>query len=297
MERTGALAVAAVLGLTLAGCGEFPLKESDVEATLPTKAAQIAIGETDRAEVRRVFGAPLAASEYWRFDLFRLSEKDVTLHWYLFPMAVSSQDVNGYMVVEYDDRGTVTAYQYGLERESSFLRYDVGEEADLVAQDVQLVADEDTVFLAVSAERRDSYLTEHDALPGCRVVIGCASSEWCFVRVKIDGDRQVDLPLALGFRPTALVAQELAAGEHSITASPALNRVSFAGATTFTCPAGETRFMALELSPDDTKGVTVFRRHLFATFAVSVEVPEVLAAQRFMIWRDGEWLVPQEPGR
>ena len=115
--------------------------------------------------------------------------------------------------------------------------------------------------------------------------------------MKIDGERQVELPVALRTLPHAVAIEELAAGEHGIEATPALFRGSFAGATRFMCPAGETRFIALELSPDDTKGVTVWRRHLFANFVVSTEVPESLRTLPLLIWGNGQWLVEQEPGR
>jgi hypothetical protein len=103
------------------------------------------------------------------------------------------------------------------------------------------------------------------------VVVGCAPSQWCFARLKIDGNQQVDSPVALTGLPFAVAVQEFV--------------------------AGETRFIALELSPDDTKGVTVWRRHLFATLTVSAEMPAALRSQPLLIWGNGQWLVPQEPGR
>jgi hypothetical protein len=297
MEKTGAVVVAAVLGLALEGCGEYPLKESQIEAAMPERIAPIVVGETDRAVVRRLLGTPLAASDHWQFDLIHVTDKNSDLIWIFVPVGFSSQEVSGYVLVTYDERGVVAGYTHGFAREPSAYRSDPGEEAHLVAGDVQFAAGKKTTFVAVSADRRDSYLSEHAASERCRVVIGCAPSQWCFARLRIDGNQQVDSPVALTGLPFAVAVQELVAGEHSIEATPALVRVSFAGATKFMCPAGETRFIALELSPDDTKGVTVWRRHLFATFTVSAEMPEALRSQPLLIWGNGQWLVPQEPKR
>lgn len=295
MDRNRAVVVGALAALALGGCGEYPLKESQIEVAMPERIAPIAVGETDRAEVRRLLGTPLAASSHWQFDLFHLTDKNSDLIWIFVPVGFSSQEVSGYVLVTYDERGVVAGYTHGFARESSAYRSDPGEEANLVAGDVQFVTGKDAAYLAVTAERRDSYLNEQVGSDRCRVVVGCAPSQWCFARLKIDGDRQVDSPVALTGLPFAVAVQELVAGEHSIEATPALFRVSFTGVTKFMCPAGETRFIALELSPDDTKGVTVWRQHLFATFTVSAEIPEALRSQPLLIWRDGQWLVPQEP--
>lgn len=272
MGRGRGVVLGALAGLALGGCGEYPLKESQLETEMPERIAPIVVGETDRAEVRRFLGTPLAESGHWQFDLFHLTDKNSDLIWIFVPVGFSSQEVSAYVLVAYDERG-------------------------VVAGDVQFTAGEETTFVAVSADRRDSYLGEYPGSDRCRVVVGCAPSQWCLARLKIDGNQAVDSPVALTGLPFAVAVQELVAGEHSIEATPALVRVSFTGATKFMCPAGETRFIALELSPDDTKGVTVWRRHLFATFTVSAEMPAALRSQPLLIWGNGHWLVPQEPGR
>lgn len=292
MTRIRSAGIAAVLAaLALAGCGEYPLKESRVEGTLPQATVPIVVGETDRTEVRRLLGAPWVSSEYWRFDLFRLSDENSVLFWYLLPMAVSSQEVSGYVLVTYDDRGAAAAYGYGFGREPSSFRMDPGEEAYLRAGDVEFIAAKKQAYLALTAVRRDSYLREHAKTNQCRVVFGCAPSHWCQVRVKVDGDRSVDVPEALEKLPFGLAILDLTAGEHRIEATPAWFSTSFAGAKNFSCPAGATRYVTLELSPDDTRGVSVWRRHLFANFAVSTEMPEALQALPLLIWGHGEWLV------
>lgn len=297
MNWVRASIVATLAGLALGGCGEFPHKESQIETAMPERIAPIAVGESDRAEVRRLLGTPLAASSYWQFDLFHLTDKNSDLLWIFVPVGFSSQVVSGYVLVAYDEHGVVASYTHGFARESSTYRSDPGEEADLVAGDVQFVTGKDAAYLSVTAERRDSYLDQHVGADRCRVVVGCAPSQWCFARLKIDGSQQVDSPVALTGLPFAVAVKEIVAGEHSIEATPALFRVSFTGATRFLCPAGETRFVALELSPDDTRGVTRWRRHLFAAFTVSAEMPEPLRPQPLLIWGNGQWLVPHEPER
>jgi hypothetical protein len=58
--------------LALGGCFGVPLSRSKVEETLQTMS--IEVGVADRAEVRRAVGQPLLSSEYWRFDVFRISD-------------------------------------------------------------------------------------------------------------------------------------------------------------------------------------------------------------------------------
>jgi hypothetical protein len=65
-----------VLALALGGCFGLPLHTTDVDKVLPQKAAMIVVGDTDRVAMRQLLGEPLAASEYWRLDLFRLSGTD-----------------------------------------------------------------------------------------------------------------------------------------------------------------------------------------------------------------------------
>jgi hypothetical protein len=86
MEKTGAVVVAAVLGLALEGCGEYPLKESQIEAAMPERIAPIVVGETDRAVVRRLLGTPLAASDHWQFDLIHVTDKNSDLIWIFVPV-------------------------------------------------------------------------------------------------------------------------------------------------------------------------------------------------------------------
>jgi hypothetical protein len=50
--RTGIFAAV----LALAGCGEVPLRESQLETTLPEKTAPIVVGQTDLAAVRQLLG-------------------------------------------------------------------------------------------------------------------------------------------------------------------------------------------------------------------------------------------------
>jgi hypothetical protein len=296
MGRGPAVVVGALLTIALNGCGEYPLKDSEVEVALPESTAPIVVGETDRPEVRRLLGEPLAGSSYWRFDLFRLSDKDVQLHWYVLPMGFSSQEVTGYVLVTYDERGTVAAYAHDFAREPSAWQSDPGAEAHLVVGDLQFATAKQSGFVAVGPIPRDAYLVGNAEASRCRAVVGCAAGQRCLARIEIDGGQRLDLPTS-GWLESAIAIQDLTPGEHRIVAEPALVRVAFTGSTRFNCPAAETRFIALGFSPDDTQGPTKWRRHLFANFDVSAEMPETLRGLPLVIWANGKWLVPQEPGR
>jgi hypothetical protein len=77
MDRNRAVVVGALTALALGGCIGIPLHISSVEEDLPKKAAPIVVGQAARAQVRQALGEPLIASEYWRFDAFRISDWNV----------------------------------------------------------------------------------------------------------------------------------------------------------------------------------------------------------------------------
>jgi hypothetical protein len=72
VDRGRGVVLVALVELALGGCFGVPLSRSKVEETLQTTS--IEVGVSDRADVRREVGQPLMGSEYWRFDVFRISD-------------------------------------------------------------------------------------------------------------------------------------------------------------------------------------------------------------------------------
>jgi hypothetical protein len=48
----------------------------------------LVVGATDRVAMRQLLGEPLAVSDYWRFDLFRLPGTDAAAAFVLVPYPV-----------------------------------------------------------------------------------------------------------------------------------------------------------------------------------------------------------------
>lgn len=284
-----------VLALGVGGCGEHMLKESQLETVLPRTTAQITVGQSTRAEVRRLVGAPLVSSDYWRFDLYRLSDENRQLHWYVVPMGVASERVNGYVLVAYDPHGTVAARAHGIGHDPGVTYAGLPAEADVVAGDLRFDVLEDEAFLAVGVARRDVYLRERGSPDRCRVVVGCVPSR-CPARITLDGDRPLAYPTALTGLSQAVTVEELASGEHEITAAPSHFSASFAAEARFECPAGETRYVALELSPDETQGALALRSKYLAKLRVSALMPDSLRDRPLLLWANGRWRVEAEPG-
>lgn len=96
-----------VLAAALNACGEIPLRESQIDESLPAATAWIVPGQTDRAAVRQRLGAPWLASDDWQFDLFRMSDQDArVLVMLVVPIGTSRDDVRGYVLVA--DSGSAT---------------------------------------------------------------------------------------------------------------------------------------------------------------------------------------------
>jgi hypothetical protein len=91
------------------------------------------------------------------------------------------------------------------------------------------------------------------------------------------------------------VSVELAPGRHRIDATG--TDAKFSAATEVECGAGDRHYVSLGLEHDETASGYGSRKNLDARFDVSDELPEALREQRLLIWADGQWLVPQEPGR
>lgn len=273
----------------LAGCSVAPVKHTDVDQQLPDRVAPLAVGETTRAQVRSLLGEPQLASEYWRFDLFRFSGKNISIGLiYLVPFSVT-QDVDALALVSYDAEGKVAAFDKGSSRAlPGWGEYEPPiklEAGDLTAA-VQVGR---ITSIYVSAQNRDAYLDGHGAHAQCTVLVGCDGGSQCFSTWTLDGKPRPPLawntPTATrtlgGPKPPpypvrAWVTPELISpGEHQVQV---LERNRVVADATLDCGAGQVIYMLVD------RPVQIFR-----------EAPERFSSLPMLIYRDA-WLLPQEPG-
>jgi hypothetical protein len=146
-----------------------------------------------------------------------------------------------------------------------------------------------TASVFVAPARRDEYLAGQKPAGQCTVVLGC-NVEWqCTSSLTVDGGVQRALPDSLyvysktpgelrieRVRPW-LAPVALTAGEHALEVFS--GRKAFAS-TQVRCAAGELSYALI----DDP-------------IRLSADMPGTFREQPMLIWRDGQWLVPQEPGR
>lgn len=312
LAAVGVLGLAVLIALTGTGCGNLLVRESEVESTLPTKVVPIVIGESDRAEVRRLLGEPWLHSDFWRFDLFRMTDRATAVAVMIVPTWVGSYTVNGYVLVSYDERGTVSGRNEGVVAGDNisgqpFVASSGPSSALISAGDVTFVVDavELTPSVYVSTRRRDEFLEQSRRSDSqCLLVLGCVSS-FCDMRIAVDGVLPGALPGAYTGHPASeragtafwhqlwLVPISLAPGAHRIVVVPP-KYATLEASTELHCAAGEVLFAAIDVGRADRMR---WKIPLEGEIKVSKGMPESLQDRPLVIWRDGTWLVPAEPGR
>lgn len=313
VERVLGIAATVVLALGVSGCGELRVRESKIETSLPQKAAPIVVGETNRATVRQLLGEPWIASDYWRFDLFRLSDRSLEVAVILIPVWVATDDVHGYLLVSYDEDGKVSAHGGGMVRGDSVSRRSLL--SDPQAGSTMITAGETTFAvdllkqipsIFVSPQRRDHFLKSvGTADTQCVLVTGCVVG-LCRIGLAIDGaPARLLLDGFLGSRAFGAGSSELtqqswvaplivASGVHRLEASHAKTTLLDAG-TEFSCVAGEALFADIEVAAERGPSLLHWNVPYRVKYSFSKDPPEWLRKLPMLIWREGQWLVPQEP--
>ena len=304
MDRPWAWIVAGAAAIALSGCFGLPLHKTDVDKVVNEEAAAIFVGETDRSNLRQKLGEPLAGSEYWRFDLFRLSGSNVGAGFillpYPIPFVVNADRISAWLLVQYDGSGKVTAHDRGVTHSNTNTAWEYSGSGSLrleVAETMSLIVEgpDKPPFMVVWPAWRDAYLSDHASRAGCTVVAGCGPGG-CRKGLAIDVDvneppSDRNVPLTVPYQGLFLLSRgELAPGTHLVrlmeTTSGKGHRVI--ASSQVDCAAGEVVYLSLP-DPDTADAGN--------EFAVSREIPEAFQPQTLLIWRDGQWLVPQEPGR
>ena len=288
-----AAALAAVAGFAFSGCAEVTIHESGVKQSLPQKASLLIAGETDRARVRQLLGEPLLASDGWRFDVFRITDWNVGFVVFMWvPVLPGANKEEGYVLVSYDITGKVAAYDLGIPDNRPHYGYASAQSLRLDAADIRFVVADDSerLLVLVSPARRDVYLG--GPLPGdkCLLMVRCPYGN-CgeFAALEVDGVRARFLPLPMV--PGGLLLPERpAAGDHhlQVFARRFMSRDAVMASGETRCEAGEAQYVI----PSDY-GVHGTNEPI----RVTRDMPETFRDEPLLVWCDGTWLVPAEPGK
>jgi hypothetical protein len=327
--RTLARRCAASLALLLAGCAVHHVSPDDPAAQVPDRSPQIALGTTARPDVRHALGAPLLASTYWGFDLFRASTEQSEVAFAITPWPVPfarlEDEIQRYTLVAYDDRGVASALATGLFRKPAAWRNTAPIESNfralhLRAGNLLLFADpegaRDVNVLAAPATR-DAYFERARHAPGCTVVMGCAG-RGCPDRVKVDAAPARRLPLRTAHvywidpaaRPAwlggteahggdaaqpwleTLVAVALPAGEHVLAFSA--QHLAGSASATVACRPGDV----ITLTLDAVLEATFWHKSLVDwQITPSTTLPVRFARRALVLIDDGKWTVENEPAQ
>lgn len=297
MDSGRGFVLGAVAAICLGGCVvSIPSRESQIEATLPTKTMQIVAGQTDRADVQQLLGEPWLASRYWGFELYRASDKNSQIHWALLPVGYGTEDVDGFVLVAYDAAAKVIEYAQGITREHGifFESDDIPVYAGLKVGDVRFqdIPGRGEAYVSVAVAFRERYLRDVSAYAHCRIMLGCLRA-YCPARIVIDGGEPMELPTGVA----VVAVASLVPGRHRVEATPGRGAHFSAEATELTCAAGEVHYVGLRLKRDDYPSAFRPYPHSTATFEVSPQMPEAFRESPMLIWLNGQWLVEAEPGQ
>ena len=307
MDKRRAVVLVALVGLALGGCFGVPLSRSKVEETLQTTS--IEVGVADRAEVRRVVGQPLLSSEYWRFDVFRISDWNRGVLFFFYVPIPMWEKNEGFVVVTYRDDGRVLGVASGQRAKGFWAVSSADPETSIELGDLQLWTADGHTYAAASWSRRDTYLSGIPPGDRCRLVVGCEQSD-CPAAVVIDAQPQdrgsaassgagTTIRLAnselLGLR--AVVVASVLPGSYRAAVVLDDRKESFAATAHFDCAAGDTRHVLMSVGYDFEPVAAVFaKRRYRATIEVSAAMPRVLSMQPLLLWGDEAWRVEAEPG-
>jgi len=291
-------AVVAALPL-FAGCGgDIPIKESSLASSLPQQTAKIVVGQSDRTSVRAQLGTPWVTSDDWRFDLFRATdENSMLMVVMLLPMAYRTEDIRGYVLVNYDDRGMVTAVDYGIATEGDeVFGGTFPASVSLAAGNVAFWAspDEESYFVAVSASRGDDFIQHNPPKEQCRVLLG--SSADCGLKTLLDRSDAIVLPRPVPLRyatlPPNYVPFDVKPGNHELEFASATVLCSYEAVSQVSCGAGETRYVTVTASHVPPDGHWHVQDKYLINVETSADKPWARGYYGLFIYANGRWLLP-----
>ena len=323
----GRLALAAPL---LAACAVQHVSPGHPAARVPDRTAALTVGQTPRAEVRAVLGAPLYSSAFWGFDLFRADTAQTAVVIAVTPVPVPfarlKDQVQRYTLVAYDADDRASAVATGVFRRPTGWRNVSPIAPDfsslhLRAGDLMFFVDPEGARaenLLVAPRRRDAFLEGARASSDrCTTIVGCGG-RGCGDQLSVDAGPARRIPLrtahAYWLRAEereswlqgtdahaadpempwleALVAIELSAGEHVLEFSA--RHLDGSASVELSCQPGAVTYLVIHATAQDG----FWRRKLVEwRFERSGTMPERYARRALVLVDDGRWHADVEPGR
>jgi len=329
-RRLGALAACCGVLAQLAGCLQVPF---EVEVEKPAligqqtrQAAGLAAGRSTRDDVRTALGVPWLQSDYWGFDIYRVSDSSrrlvgIGVPVLPVPFGVFAAQEEGYVLIAYDGQRRVTEIGQGRFRIHDrppwiFERISAGRFIfGLEGMHVHTLP-----VLTADAAALEHYVEAVRGAGACVAVLACegaarGGSQWadsaCPDEVTV-AEQRIDLrpfrtlcgPGAGNRCPSGAAPVDdatlevmtplvLPAGRHllSLRSSFLLGRREIE----FECAAREVRYGVVEAWEDSsapTRGVGSLRTEL----VFHETLPAAWHARRLVLHRGGRWLVAEEPG-
>jgi uncharacterized protein YceK len=294
------IAVALVVCACLNGCGPLLFHTAPKNVADYTESSMtIRQGETTRAQVHELLGAPTISSHSWKVDIHRISGKQFTLGVmtaFLVPLFPWAENVywDGYVLATYDDNDRVRAFASG--------KVARGDKLLLQANGVTLThirgknLKEDELVLFANGESLTPYLKLRGKEDVCTLIVACERGADCPDRFSIEDERA----------PTAVIDPRFVRkGDfykgvipvpvmYPIRLSPGENRLVIGNSdsldrseTGFTCRAGGVCYATIQ-----SKVITGGKRQ--SAVRLTESMPEDWSGYNVIIWRESGVLVLEE---
>jgi hypothetical protein len=205
--------------------------------------------------------------------------------------------VRAYVLVDYDANGMVSAVDSGATHgeDSSWQVPVEGDDSILLMVGDRGFAVESsthTPSILISAARRDEYLSTPQPGGTCTVIVGCRQDQ-CSNALVVDGGAARPLPGAL-----LRIRRPATGGIEVLTQIPPNPHTTLEASAEFSCHPGDRLYAAIEIQSGDTSQAwRHWKTQVHGSIQISADMPEAFREQPMLIWRAGEWLVPQELGR
>lgn len=300
---------ALVIAALLSGCGgEVIIHDSSEVITGIYKEAHTLIkpGITQRSTLQEMLGAPLFFDENLKLEVYRTDEADTIIFWaYFVPIAPAGKSsFNAYFLIAYDDnwivqdsdylfisepsKGQAQLREYGSSGEAVAGWFTFGAYWETTGKFLPKYKNEDFLFAASPIIRESLTLEAH--LSNCKVSISSSGEDVKYIF--IDGIRMKDSLRRLIHNNTGSFLRldtsnplpdrdpdkpyvwriQLPPGKHTIQTSWMI--IDKPENKTFTCAAGEQRFIHIHSSAKGTRKYFTWRGYEIESFDKSITITD-----------------------